>query len=60
MKTTLPPGTRSEGMDPEEGDLLMDAEEQRRRGNVRRQHTTQQAAASFLSSYVSRRFMSGW
>ena len=27
---------------------------------VRRQHSTQEAAATFLSSYVSRKFMSGW
>ena len=59
MKTSPQPGPRSEGVDPEEGELLGDAEAQRRRGAVRRQHSTQQAAASFLSSYFSRRFMSG-
>jgi len=47
--------------DIEEGTSLVDADGQRRRaGNARRQQSTQQAAASFLSSYVSRRFMSGW
>jgi uncharacterized membrane protein len=61
MKTSPQPGPRSEAMDTDESELLME-EAQRRRGGgaVRRQHSTQQAAASFLSSYFSRRFMSGF
>ena len=58
MKTSPQPGPRSEAMDTDESELLME-EAQRRRGGgaVRRQHSTQQAAASFLSSYFSRRFL---
>jgi len=61
MKSSPKHGSRSEGVDPEEAELLMDTEAQRRRGPaIRRQNTPQQAAASFLSSYFSRRFMSGF
>lgn len=53
---------RRDSVDIEQQGALIDNEEQHRwvSSAIRRQHATQQAAASFLSSYVSRRFMSGW
>ena len=42
-------------------DVGLDLEGQHRGSvGIRRQHSTQEAAATFFSSYVSRKFMSGW
>ena len=60
MKSTTSPGPKKESDIEEAESLMTDPEAARRRAvGLRRQNTPQQTVNSFLSSYFSRRFMSG-